>query len=256
MKIACLLSARCKATRLPGKSTIDILGKPLISQLLNRLSKARGISEVILSTSTHPDDQEIITLAANAGYRYFAGSEEDKLDRYYNTALHFELDGAVIVDGDDLFCFLESIEQIASCLKEGEFDCVATHNLPLGATGTGLTTKALAKILKIKDDNHTEVWGGYFFGNDHFKSKIISLENPILEQQNIRLTLDYEEDYQFAVSVLNELENGINFSSTELMDLLVNKKPELCLINEKAQSLYEAHLEKSTNVKFKEIVEI
>jgi spore coat polysaccharide biosynthesis protein SpsF (cytidylyltransferase family) len=255
MKIACLLSARCKATRLPGKSTIDILGKPLTLQLLNRLSKAHGICDVILSTSTHPDDEEIIKIAKDNGYKFFAGSEDDKLDRYYHTAKKFGLDGIIVVDGDDLFCFIESIEAISLELKEDNFDCITTKNLPLGASGTGLTTKALEKVLKIKDGTNTEVWGGYFFDNQHFNSKLISLNDPLLEHNNVRLTLDYDEDYRFSISALKELKSGIDFSSHELMDLLINKKPELQLINTKAQVMYEAHLEKSTEVKFKDVSE-
>ena len=86
MNIGCLLSAREKSKRLPKKVILDLDGDPLILRLLKRLSLAQNIDKVILSTSVNEDDKVLVEIAKNNGYEYFCGSEDDKLDRYFQTA--------------------------------------------------------------------------------------------------------------------------------------------------------------------------
>lgn len=253
MKIGCLLSVREKATRLPGKVLLDMGGKPLTARLLERLAMAGRIDQVILATSTHADDKVLVDLAEREGFTAFRGSEDDKLDRYYQAALKHGLDAVIVVDGDDPFCFPEAIDQVADALREGNADCVYLSGLPLGAASTGLTTEALRRVLEMKDERDTEVWGGYFIGSGRFRSREIKIDDPLLNHPEIRLTLDYAEDYELVRQVVAAL-GRTDFSSRELMELLVNQRPELATLNVEAQKRYESHLQKSAPVKFKSLL--
>lgn len=251
MKIGCLLSVREKATRLPKKVLLDVAGRPLTYRLLERLKMANKIDQVILSTSTHPDDAVLVDIADSLGVAPFRGSEEDKLDRYYQTALKFGLDAVVIVDGDDLFCFPEAIDWVAEKLGERQHDCVYLSGLPLGASATGLTQEALQRVLDLKAEHNTEVWGGYFIGSGHFRVHEIAVSSPLLNHPEIRLTLDYPEDYALIQEVVRAFNGRMDFSSEALMDLLVNRRPEIARMNRSAQEKYESHLQASTFVRFK-----
>jgi spore coat polysaccharide biosynthesis protein SpsF len=253
MKVGCLLSVREKATRLPKKVLLDVAGKPLTQRLLERLSLARHVDQIILSTSTHPDDQVLVKLAQGLGFSAFCGSEDDKLDRYQKTARRYGLDAVVIVDGDDLFCFPEGVDLVAQGLREGGSDCVYISGLPLGAASTGLTLDALNRVLELKDEQDTEVWGGYFIGSKYFSSREINVEEPLLNHPEIRLTLDYEDDYELIKGVIEAFQGRMDFTSLELMDLLVNRRPDIAQKNRKAQLKYEEHLRKSRPVKFKDL---
>jgi spore coat polysaccharide biosynthesis protein SpsF (cytidylyltransferase family)/predicted dehydrogenase len=256
LRIGCLLSVREKATRLPGKVLLDVAGQPLTTFLLQRLAMAKSIDTVVLATSTHPSDEILANLATNEGFAAFRGSEDDKLDRYYQAAVMHKLDSVIIVDGDDPFCFPEWIDNVAVALREGKDDCVYITGLPLGAASTGLTTDALRRVLELKDEQDTEVWGGYFIGSGRFSAREIKVEDPLLKHPEIRLTLDYEEDYELVCRVVDALGSRVDFTSRELMELLVNKRPELASINRDAQVRYESHIQKSAPVKFKEGGEI
>lgn len=255
MKIGCLLSVREKATRFPKKVLQDVAGLTITECLLKRLALANKVDDIILSTSTHPGDDILVQLAEKNDFSAFRGSEEDKLARYYQTALHHQLDAVVIVDGDDLLCFPEGIDCVAEELRKGESDCVYLQHLPLGAAATGLTTKALERVMSLKDENDTEVWGGYFIGSGLFNTKGITLPDTLYHHPEIRLTLDYQEDYDFLKAVFSHF-NSIEFSSYELMDLLVNKEPQLVKINESAQKKYENHIANAAPVKFKTLEEV
>ena len=250
MKIGCLLSVREKATRLPNKVMLKISGIPIAECLLKRLTLAKKIDQIILSTSVDTRDKVLVDLANRLGFSSFCGSEEDKLARYYETAKAYNLNGVIIVDGDDLLCFPEMIDAAAEELSKGNVDCVYLSGLPLGAASIGVTFEALEKVLKIKAENDTEVWGGYFIGSGKFKTKEITVSDPLLNHPEIRLTLDYIEDYQLLQGIFNEMGGRIDFSSYELMNLLVNKRPELVDINKSAQERYEKHLTKAAPVRF------
>lgn len=252
MKVGCLLSVRDKATRLPGKVLLDVAGEPLTVRLLQRLTMAKSVDAVILATSTHPNDQILVDLAEKNGYLTFRGSKDDKLDRYYQAAIKHGLDAVIVVDGDDPLCFPEGVDIVASALREGGADCVYLSGLPLGAASTGLTTAALRRVLDMKDTQDTEVWGGYFIDSGRFAARKIEVDDPLLNHPEIRLTLDYKEDYELVQRVVEALGNRMDFSSRELMEVLVNQRPELALINREAQSRYESHIQNSAPVRFKE----
>jgi spore coat polysaccharide biosynthesis protein SpsF (cytidylyltransferase family) len=212
---------------------------------------AKAVDQVILSTSDHPDDAVLTDLAQSHGFSHFRGSQDDKLLRYKDTAKAFGLDAVIVVDGDDPFCFPECIDQIAAELRKKDVDCVYVSGLPLGAAATGLTLAALNKVLLIKDENDTEVWGGYFIGSGKFATRKLEIHDPLLRHPEIRLTLDYQEDYELVLAVVREFNGRTDFTSYELMDLLVHRKPDLKLINQQAQERYQRHLSKAAAVKFK-----
>lgn len=252
MKIGCLVSVREKATRLPKKVLLDIAGAPVTQRLLGRMRLAREVDMVILCTSTHPDDEVLVQLAHTSGFPAFRGSEDDKLDRYAMACDNFGLDAAIVVDGDDLLCFPELVDAVATKLRTGLHDCVYVTGAPLGAIGTGLTAEALRKVNTIKDACDTEVWGGYFIGSGRFKCKEIRVTDPLFQHPEIRLTLDYEEDYILLVEIFSAFANRVDFTSKELMRLLVERRPDLVAINAAAQAKYEQHLQKAAPVKFKD----
>tara|TARA_R110002073_G_scaffold94388_6_gene219549 strand:+ start:227 stop:988 length:762 start_codon:yes stop_codon:yes gene_type:complete len=249
LKIGCLLSVRQKATRLPGKSLLDLDGKSVTVRLLNRIGMAKKIDQVILSTSLHPDDEVLVEIADAESVATFRGSEDDKLRRYYDTAKFYDLDAVVIVDGDDPLVFPEFIDQVAECLNgSNEPDCVYISNLPVGAASTGLRTSALEKVLELKDETDTEVWGGYFIGSGKFTTEEINVVDPLFNHPEIRLTLDYDEDFELIQGIHQKL--GYQFSSNELMSLLLEDR-ELREINTSAIEKYESHIQNSAPVTFK-----
>ena len=91
-KIIAVIQARMGSTRLPGKVLADIEGKPLIWHIYHRLKKISSISEIIISTTNNLKDKQLIEFAKNENIQYFAGSEDDLIDRIYKTGKKFDCD--------------------------------------------------------------------------------------------------------------------------------------------------------------------
>ena len=58
-KVVLILQARMGSVRLPGKSLIDLAGKPLIVRILDRVKQARLVDDIVLATSTMPENDPL-----------------------------------------------------------------------------------------------------------------------------------------------------------------------------------------------------
>lgn len=251
MKIGLLISIRDKSNRLPGKVLMKIIGQSVTEHLIDRMKLVQGFDKIVLATSDDPRDKIFEKMAKIKGVEIFYGSQEDKLLRYSQICSYYNFDAVVIVDGDDILVFPELISETINYLKSEKYDVIFWKGLPLGAASSGLTKMALEKVMLIKDESDTEVWGGYFT-NDRFNILYATASKDLFNHPEIRLTLDYQEDYDLFNVIFNEFKDyGNLFSSEELMDLLVYKKPNLCDINRSVQILYEENLKKAAKVKFK-----
>ena len=248
MKTAIFLSIREKAKRLPKKVLREVCGQTLTEHLIDRLKTAMEPDRVILCTSVHPDDTVLCDLALKKGVHVFRGSEDDKLDRYVAAAKAFDIEFFTVVDGDDIFCSAENIDRVIRTYKQTQADYIIGDHLPLGATCFGVKTSAMAKVMTLKKEKDTEVWGGYFTTTGLFACKLLEPENASWKHPEYRMTLDYPEDLEFFTKVFQALyKPGQVFSFDEIMNYL-NAHPEVVAINAAAQQAYEAHLKKSAPV--------
>lgn len=251
-KIGLVLSIREKSSRFPGKVLKEIKNKTTTEHLLLRMKETNNFDHIIIGTSDDPRDKVFKEIAKKCDVDFFFGDQDDKLLRYKQICDEFNLYGVVIVDGDDILCFPEVMDDNATLLKNNNYDVIFWKNLPLGASSSALTNNALSKVLEIKSESDTEVWGGYFTKSNMFDVHYASSKNDLYNHPEIRMTMDYQEDYDFLCEVFDRIYvKNIPFSSQDLMDLLVNKEPSLNDITILAQKKYEDNIAKATSVKFK-----
>ena len=86
MRVVAIVQARMGSSRLPGKVLKEILGKPVLWHLINRLKRANLIDKIVIATTVKEIDKPILELAEKLGIDGFAGSEDNVLDRYYQAA--------------------------------------------------------------------------------------------------------------------------------------------------------------------------
>lgn len=254
MTVGILLSVRDKSSRFPGKVLKKIGALTVTDILISRLKMSRLADEIVIATSDDPRDAIFEDIANRNDVGIFRGSQDDKLLRYLDAAKTLDFEHVVIVDGDDILAFPEFIDKTIQLLTVSGADAVFSKGLPLGAASSGLSRRALELVVNLKNENDTEVWGGYFTNGDRFDVNYIYERSPsIFFHPEIRLTLDYEEDFELVKSIIEHFGNdNMGFTSVDLMNLLVNEKPELVLLNQNAQRMYESHIAGAAKVKFKE----
>lgn len=244
---AVFLSIRNKATRLPGKSFLPLGGRPMVEQLIARLLRAVEPALIVIATSIHADDRVFDPVSERMGVQLFHGSEDDKLDRYLSAARYFDVGVAAIVDGDDPLCDPEYIDRLLAGMRESGADYGTVSGLPVGVAANAVKTEALEKVCRLKTEHDTEVWGGYFTTTGLFSTYILAAD-AAHRSPELRLTLDYQEDYDVFTAIYDALgADGRPFTLDDVLTLM-RSRPELRALNSAAAERYEANLRRITRV--------
>ena len=127
MKIGAIIQARTSSSRLPRKVLKPLPfdgGICVLQQVIRRVSKSQLIDEVIVATSNHEEDQEIVDVAKKENINYYCGSLSNVLQRYYNAAKQNYLDVIVRITSD------------CPCMDSNIIDKIVQNHLDLGADYT------------------------------------------------------------------------------------------------------------------------
>lgn len=251
MKIGAFITVRLGSTRLPNKALLKIKGKSTIVHLIERIKKAKNLDMIVLCTTSNSEDKKLIKVAKEQNINYFAGDEKDIIKRHYDAANFHDLDFIINVDGDDLFCDPEYIDEIAKEARENFklYDVISTKNLPFGVNSFGYKKEILRKIFEAKEANDTETgWGEFFRENVDLKKKKINARERHSDIKP-RLTLDYKEDFDFFKAIFDDLyEEGKYMSLDEIMQFL-RENPDLLAINKSIEKEYWINYEKKKKIR-------
>lgn len=234
------IPARLKSTRFPEKHLQKINSVPLIKYLIQRLQTCKNIRYIIVCTTDSPSDEKLVQFLKQENIMYFRGNEKDIIKRLFDAANFYDTDIIIDVEGDDFFTDPLLVDKLVLEMKNSDFDFISgnmsTENFdsktgyPHGLIPVGIRNRALRKIYEEKQTLDTETGYKEFFMNDDlFKIKYLVPEIEREFSENLRLTIDYKEDFELAKKVIDELGNNFNFIS--LLDLF-QTKPDLLKIVE------------------------
>lgn len=232
MKKAIFITVRSDSSRLPNKALMEILGKTTIELVISRAKKVKNVDEIVLCTTIRHIDDRIVEIAKRCGIKYFRGSLEDKLDRWLGAVNKFGIDFFVTMDGDDLLCDPGLIDLSINQIENTNCDFIrAPKGLICGAFTYCIKAKALEKVCNIKDTSDTEMMWVYFEDTGLFNVCDLDIKDTIFFNNNIRLTLDYPEDFEFFKKIFESL-NCIN-NDVPLKEIItfLMKNPAIININ-------------------------
>lgn len=219
--------------------------------MIDRLKLAHRVDDIVVCTSTNPQDDALVELAANEGIGCFRGDEDDVVKRLFDAATAFGADYVLSITADCPFSDPVYAEKIIEALETTGADLVRALDLPHGAYSYGIKAAALHKIVEIKDENQTEVWGRYFTDTDLFDVYDLPIENPAHRRPELRMTLDYPEDLEFFQTVFAHLyrPNEV-FSFDEILELL-DRHPEIVELNRHCATAYQKRWTRQSAIKLK-----
>lgn len=250
MKVGYLITARMKSTRLPKKLTLEINDRQIIRWMIDRLKLVKSVDEIIICTSTNPQDDVLEDIAKEENIQIFRGQEEDVIQRLYDASLAFKLDYALNITADCPLVSIEYIEKIIKKYKETDADIVRSLDLPHGFFSYGLKVDAMKKVCEIKNEFDTEVWGKYFTDTGLFK--VVNMKIPDnLIRDDFRLTLDYPQDFEFFETIYNHF--GANTFKTSMREIIqfLDDNPNIVNINKDLKQSYQKRWDSQNQIKLK-----
>ena len=242
---------RLKSTRLPKKLLIEIEGRPILAYMVDRIKQCRRVDEIILCTSTNPQDDPLEDLAKTENISIFRGHEDDVLKRLYDASVTFGLNYILSMTCDCPFVDPVYADKMVGTFQSTDADLMFALDLPHGAYSWGIKPAALKKVLEIKDTADTEVWGRYFTDTDLFNVHYMPIENAFHRQPELRMTLDYPEDLEFFKAVFAHLHKPQKlFSLDDILNLL-KQHPEITELNRHCAEKYKKRWTKQSDIKLK-----
>ncbi len=128
MRILGVIPARWGSTRFPGKCMADLNGKPVITWVVEAVSKASSLDEVIVAA----DDQRILDAAQAGGARGVMTSPDHPsgTDRVAEAAVASSDDIVINIQGDEPMIDPSLIDLLAGKMQEGRWE-MATAAAPI-----------------------------------------------------------------------------------------------------------------------------
>ena len=252
MKIIAVTQARSGSKRFPKKILNKINGKSLLEIHINRIKKARLVDEIIIATTVNPDDEVIREIAKFMNVKYYSGSENDVLDRFYKSVETIKPDYIIRLTSDCTLIDPNLIDEVISYALEKNLDYYSNVLIPSYPDGQDIEIikfNALEIAWKesklISDREHVTP---YIKNNSTFLGKnIFTSDNHLCEYDynKVRMVVDYFEDLiviKFLIEALGEEATWLEYTEHYLFDKKINsnnfniKRNEGYLISKKNDS--------------------
>jgi spore coat polysaccharide biosynthesis protein SpsF len=233
MKIVAIIQARMGSTRLPGKIMKEVLGKPILWYVVERVKKSKKVTDVIVATSANKEDDVVEEYLEKLNVKVYRGSDSDVLARYYGAAKSSGADAIVRVTSDCPVIDPDLIDEMIELFMKEPCDYASNtveRTFPDGLDVEVFTFKALEKAyneatIPIEREHVTP----YIWKNPRlFKSKQLKDGQDF---SHYRWTIDWEQDYVLIKKIYTMLKDkGPFFKKNDIMDLY-HRHPELTKIN-------------------------
>lgn len=234
-KITAIVQARMTSTRLPEKVLMNIKGKPMLWHVINRLKNTKEVNEIILTIPDSNENDVLEEFAEENQVKYFRGSEEDVLLRYYQAAKKFKSKVIVRITSDCPLIDSEIVDLVIEKHLKSDADYTSNslkRTFPRGLDVEVFNFKVLEKSYReAKEHYEREHVTPYIY----LHPKIFKLQNieakGKLRKPEIRLTVDRKEDLRSIKEIYRYLYNPRKIFNTKEVIGLLDKYPELLKIN-------------------------
>ena len=95
-----IIQARYNSARFPGKILKKINNKTLLEILIRRLRKSKYINTIVVAASKNCMDLKIKDVCIKLNIKFYAGSENDVLDRFYKISKLLKEKNIIIITSD------------------------------------------------------------------------------------------------------------------------------------------------------------
>jgi len=238
INIIAVVQARMGSSRLPGKVMMDLVGKPLLWHIVNRLEYSELIDRIVVATGKGKENDVIEGLCKEYNFTCYRGSEDDLTDRFYQVSKQFGANVIVRVTADCPLVDPGLVDKLTEIFMENidSYDyvsnCRPQSTFPHGLDAEVFSYTLLEKLWReIKDPFRREWFTTVIFENPE-KYNLFCLKNDV-NLSHLRLTVDYKEDLELVRYIFRNLytENAC-FTLQDILELY-SRKQDMFNINSK-----------------------
>ena len=230
MRTVAVIQARVGSTRLPRKVLRPLGDRTVLAWVIAAAQASGQCDDVVVATSTLPDDEAVAAAAREQGVRAVLGPADDVLTRYLMAIDATNADVVVRLTAD---CPLLDPAIIAMCIRAFDpalVDYLSTNHprsLPHGLDVEVAAADALRAASAVADGVHRVHVTSYLYTHaDEFRVAGITFSPPA---DDLRITLDEPDDATLLDAIVAEL--GPRASSWREVVALLRSRPDLVALN-------------------------
>lgn len=251
MKTDIYLTVRLKSSRLPRKALAMVKHQSVIEHIIDRARHIKEADQLIICTSTNPEDDPLVEIAEKKGIPWFQGSEDNIVKRFLDTADKYGSDIGVRITGDNCLFSPEFVDHSIRMHKENKADYTSTKELAGGSRGDVFTINALRKLSEmLQDERASEYLSWLLAREDLFKVQWLEVEEAIKRPQ-YRLHCDTPQDLEFIRTVYDALHEPGSIVDYRTMIQYLDEHPEVVKINEQIQQVSQNMVQDKINFELK-----
>jgi spore coat polysaccharide biosynthesis protein SpsF (cytidylyltransferase family) len=236
--VVLITQARIGSTRLPNKIFMKINDKTILEHFILRAKKIKGIDKIIFAIPDSKENNELSDYLEKFKIGVFRGSEYDVLKRYSDACKIYKPRSIMRITSDCPLFDIEVAERLISLFKINKLEYASNnlcltwpHGLDVEIFSRVVLDKACAFSTNSYDREHVTPWI-----RDLHNLKKINLKCYLNLNLNIRLTLDYIEDFQFLKKLATMTNTSFSYLEISEIDKIINKNPSLLKINQMRQT--------------------
>jgi len=221
-----IIQARMTSTRLANKVLLPLCGKTVLEVIVDRLIGYKD--NIIIATTNDGTEAPIIAICQKHNIKFYQGSVNDVLERYYLSARKFGAKDEDIIVRITSDCPLIDAELMCKCInmyKSGKYDYVSNRlnrTIPVGLDVEVLSFKLLKHMHEhAKAGFEREHVTPYVYITKKASYNLGSCEEKI-DSSSYRLTVDEYNDYKAIKEIYRKFNNETSFDYSSLIKMLSN----------------------------------
>ncbi|MBI5960295.1 MAG: glycosyltransferase family protein [Chloroflexi bacterium] len=236
MRRVVIIQARMTSTRLPGKVLLNLAGRPMLSQQVQRLKACQRVDEIVIATTTNATDDPVIELARQDNVGWFRGSESDVLARYVGAAQQAQAGAVVRITADCPLIDPQLVDRALDELNDYAAECDYVSNVIKRTYPRGLDVEAfffdtLLRVNRLAQSSPAR---------EHV-TVVVRSEKPELfltrdivdrhDNSDLRWTVDTPVDFEVIRQLYDFFDLGTKIAPYSDMITYVRAHPDLARLN-------------------------
>jgi len=198
-----ILQARMGSSRLPGKVLAPLGDRSLLAQCIERLVAAR-VGEVLVATTTRPEDEAVVAEADAAGVAVVRGPVDDVLGRFVGALDGWTGPYVIRATADNPFVDFDGPARLLRLLDAGA-DYAVEEGLPIGAAVEAMRVEVLREAGALASTPYEREHVTPFIRQSADRFAVCGTPAPFeLRRPSLRLTVDTRQDLQFVRSLVDQ----------------------------------------------------
>lgn len=231
-----VVQARMRSERLPGKVLLPLGGRPVVEHVLRAARAVAAIDDVVMATTTRPEDDDLAAWARHLGVRTCRGSENDVLGRFVAALEGDDADAVVRMTADNPLQDPAVMGAVLERFAQGDCDYVSNgleRSWPRGLDCEVLSREALERSAREGDRPEDREHVTVHVRTHPERFRLAGVRAPPAETwPELRLTLDTPEDQALLERVFDAVYDGRTPPPVGQVIAWLRAHPEVAALNE------------------------